>query len=328
MCIDEPSIHNCCRVPNTAIYTCWAWVSTTLAHCRRCSVIFWFTDSVASCASKSRPWYKAAALAGDPDAQYNLGRGLDRQGTDPKRAQALLRAAAEQGSFIAQNDLAAMLLAGRGCVDGAPDLSGAEYWFAASASQGFYRAMLGLALLSERRGDSTKALQWTVLAAEQGADPEVMYRLGQAYLCGTGLPQKDLNKAMLWLKAAADLGHPSAQYAIGSLMICQSIQQKSDSRDNTTRIPMEADLIAEVVRKGEVWLLKSSQQGIHKARLELAIIYASRMEGLRLWQLIVGCLRSVQFTSSKMSAQSKLQLIGVLGIVPASFFIVLIGLSS
>ena len=28
---------------------------------RRCSVIFWFTDSAASCSDKSRPWYAAAA---------------------------------------------------------------------------------------------------------------------------------------------------------------------------------------------------------------------------------------------------------------------------
>ena len=55
---------------------------------RRCSVIFWFTDSASSCVDKSRPWYEAAAAAGDPDAQYNVGRELDRAGTDPKRAQA------------------------------------------------------------------------------------------------------------------------------------------------------------------------------------------------------------------------------------------------
>ena len=29
---------------------------------RRCSVIFWFTDSAASCADKSRPWCATEAL--------------------------------------------------------------------------------------------------------------------------------------------------------------------------------------------------------------------------------------------------------------------------
>lgn len=98
-------------------------------------MIFWFTDSAASCADKTRPWYEAGAAAGDPDALYNLGKSLDRAGTDPRRAQALLRAAAEQGSFTAQNDLGAMLLAGRGCVNGEPRLEEAELWFAGAAGK-------------------------------------------------------------------------------------------------------------------------------------------------------------------------------------------------
>lgn len=41
---------------------------------KRCSVIFWFTDCASSCSTKQRPWYRAAAEAGEPDAQYNLVR--------------------------------------------------------------------------------------------------------------------------------------------------------------------------------------------------------------------------------------------------------------
>eukprot|EP00966_Prymnesium_polylepis_P060689 1408138-Prymnesium_polylepis.1 len=66
------------------------------------------------------------AASGDADAQYNLAKDIDRAGGDPQRAQVLLRAAAEKGLPVAQNDLAAMLMMGRGCVDGQPDLAGAE----------------------------------------------------------------------------------------------------------------------------------------------------------------------------------------------------------
>ena len=41
---------------------------------KRCSVIFWFSDCASSCSTKQRPWYRAAAEAGEPDAQYNLVR--------------------------------------------------------------------------------------------------------------------------------------------------------------------------------------------------------------------------------------------------------------
>ena len=48
---------------------------------------------------------------------------------------------------MAQNDLAGMLLEGRGLPSAAPDEAGAERWLKESAGQGFYRAMVGLAVL-------------------------------------------------------------------------------------------------------------------------------------------------------------------------------------
>lgn len=61
-----------------------------------------------SCSAKERPWYEAAAEAGEPDAQYNLAALLHQ--TNPERAQALLRQAAVQGHFVAQMELGTMLL--------------------------------------------------------------------------------------------------------------------------------------------------------------------------------------------------------------------------
>jgi hypothetical protein len=82
---------------------------------QRCSVIFWFSDSAVSCASKARPWYERSAAEGDPDAQYNLGCLLLTASTaarpaDSARGLALLRDAAAQGHFVAQNRLAHELL--------------------------------------------------------------------------------------------------------------------------------------------------------------------------------------------------------------------------
>ena len=128
----------------------------------------WFTDSPPSCLDKTRPWYAAAAAAGDADAQYNLAKDLLRPdeggGTPPDapRARELLSAAAAQGHFVAQNDLGALLLEGAAGV--APDAAEAERWVAASAAQGFFRALENMALVCERRGDDAAALRWRTRA--------------------------------------------------------------------------------------------------------------------------------------------------------------------
>ena len=131
---------------------------------QRVSVIMWLTDSVPSCLDKTRPWYAAAAAAGDADAQYNLAKDLLRPdeggGTPPDapRARELLQLAAAQGHFVAQNDLGALLLEGAAGV--ARDAAEAERWIGASAAQGFYRALDNMALVCEQRGDEAAALRW------------------------------------------------------------------------------------------------------------------------------------------------------------------------
>ena len=163
-----------------------------VASGRRCSVVFWFVPDLSACTDKSRSWYQEAAEAGDPDALYNYAKDIDRMGNDPRRAQELMRSAAEQGLPMAQNDLAAMLMAGRGCSDGLPDLPAAEEWFGKCAEQGFYRGMYGLAVLcSQQAGREGEALKWLRKAAEQRADPEVVHRLGVAYRHGYGAAKED-----------------------------------------------------------------------------------------------------------------------------------------
>ena len=233
---------------------------------RRCSVILWFTDSLTSCEDKSRPWYVAAAAKGDADALYNVGRALDRSGDDPKRARALLTQAAELGSFTAQTDLAAMLLDGRGCKDAIPQEAEAERWLTAAAEQGFYRAQDGLARLCARRGDEAAAWAWLLRAAEQRADPEVLYRVGMAYLTGEGGAARDAAAAKGWLREAAEMGHPKAQGALGHLVYdeVELLRQQAHAHDY------------QAAAEAERWLQRASDQGELAAARTLIPMYVTR----------------------------------------------------
>lgn len=265
---------------------------------RRCSVIMWFTDSLASCASKeSRPWYHAAAEQGDADAQYNLGAQLDRARTDPKRALALLRAAAGQGHFMAQNDLASMLLGGRGCPGAKVQAAEAEAWLQESAAQGFFRAMLGLSQLYEERGDTATAAMWLKAAAEQKADPDVAFQLGMAYLYGplaSGTidgsaaadavadghsdSRSDVNRGgssggssdtavegRRLLTEAAEMGHPLAQSMLGQLLI-----QLAEGSGTPKLAHAHVDDAQATHAEGERWLERATEQGCAEGCVALA----------------------------------------------------------
>ena len=248
---------------------------------RRCSVVFWFTPSIEACTAKTRPWYIAAAEAGDADAQYNHGKDLDRSGTDPVRAQALVRAAAEQGLPMAQNDLAAMVMAGRGSE---PDMDEAERWWARAAAQGFYRSMYGLAVLySQQPGRKAEAFKWLERAALQRADPDTLFRLGLAYRGGVdGATPPDASKAKTWLQEAAVMGHPGAQHALGVMLL--------------------ADADAEL--EAEMWLQRASGQLHPAAAIALGRLYLRRRDAGRLLSLVTGWGTKLLRASSKARGMS------------------------
>ena len=179
--------------------------------------------------------------AGDADAQYNLGKDIAYD--QPREGLELLRSASEQGHFVAQNDLGVMLMRGQGCPGAEPDLVAAEYWFNAAAEQGFHRAMLSMGFLCAERGQPAEALEWLQRAAEQRADPEAVFSLGMCYRYGRLSAEKDLVKAREYLEGAATMGHPRAQLAMGQLV--------------------------EAEAEGEMWLLRSAEQGNSQAMLSL-----------------------------------------------------------
>jgi len=79
--------------------------------------------------------------------------------------------------------------------------------------------MVGLAVLCARRERAEEALSWLRRAAEQRADPEVLFALGMNYLHGTLSAAKDADLAATWLGRAAEMGHPAAQAQLGLLLL-------------------------------------------------------------------------------------------------------------
>ena len=245
---------------------------------RRCSVVLWFTDSAASCADKTRPWYAAPAAAGDACAQYNLAKDCTLD--DPRAALALMTRAAEQGHFMAQNDLGAMLLEGRGLPGALPDEAAAERWLRASAGQGFQRAMVSLAVLESRRGHEAAALGWLERAAEQ-KDAEVLFRLGAIYANGWLSAEADVPRARRLLREAAEQGHPSAMLALGRLLLRLEEPEAAEAAVH--------------------WLRRAAEQGSLEATVALAKRHASTGEVGAAVRVVADATRRLTRRSSKWS---------------------------
>ncbi len=260
---------------------------------RRCSVVFWYVDSAASCTNGQRPWYDAAAASGDADAQFNLACQLLQD--DSTRARQLMRAAAVQGHFMAQNALGLLLIQddieSRGVTDHvslvasygggeslyeSPAYLESERWIRASADRGYYRAMLNLhARRMQQGGRPAEALAWLTKAAEQRADPASMHMLAMALRDGdNGCVTADWEAGHRWLEEAANLGHPPSQLEM--------------SRHDGPEV--------------EKWLLVSSEHGMGEASRALALRYVKQGEMSQLMHLIGRCWRRLWQSSSKVGA--------------------------
>ena len=140
-------------------------------------------------------WYRKAAEAGSPKAQYLLGHMLEvgrGQPRDPESSARWYRRAAAQGHVLAQFRLGWM----HGTGDGIPkDVTEAVKWYRMAAEQGDATAQFNLALMCSK-GDGTskdaaEALKWYRLAADQGYasaqfNLAVMYGKGEGVLTSGG----------------------------------------------------------------------------------------------------------------------------------------------
>ena len=158
----------------------------------------------------------------------------------------LYQEAAEQGSFIAQNNLGVYYRDGLGV---AKDLNEAERYFKLSAEKNYAPAQYNLGLLYYNENNLDEAAKYFRLAADNGdsramvylgflaynaknyKDAAVLYRraaednnpegfnnLAALYLNGQGV-DRNLNEAMKLYAKAAELGLSIAKYNLGSLYL-------------------------------------------------------------------------------------------------------------
>ena len=155
------------------------------------------------------------ARAGNPDAQYVVGRGLvdgSWVGLETKMGLEWLRRAADNGQPNASFTLARLYELGQ---YGIPiDIDQAEYWYERSFNAGMSYAARKLALLNESKSppDIEKALSWSRKGAEAG-DFECQLELGGFYGSGFRL-RLDYSQSLYWyLRAMAHDVASSSQYA-------------------------------------------------------------------------------------------------------------------
>ncbi len=137
------------------------------------------------------------------------------------QAQALeaLRAAAEAGDAEAQYRLG--MLYGNG--EGVPlDHTRAEHWFTQSARQGHETALLTLAwMYASGAGvemDDDRARELYLLAADKGS-AKAQYVAATMYRFGQHGVEPDMLRAIHYYQLAAQRGEPSAQFALGKLLM-------------------------------------------------------------------------------------------------------------
>lgn len=128
----------------------------------------------------------AAADAGDPRAQWNLGMMLlDGRGgsADPQAAYGYVRQAAEQGHIDGQISLAVMLALGQGAV---PNPAESRVWYGRAAQAGSAHALrgLGMMLLVGEGGDPNPVtgaayLELAAVAGEENALRLLTYMQGE-----------------------------------------------------------------------------------------------------------------------------------------------------
>ena len=191
-------------------------------------------------ATQGIPRLMALADSGDATAQtmlalaYLRGAGV---ASDDAAAKRWSEAAAIQGQPVAEYLLGALYLENNG------DQSAAVRWFSAAARQGNIKAMHNLAIAySQGTGiaqDSAQAVTWFVRAAEQGyRDSE--FDLGVLYERGEGVPQ-DAVAALKWYRIAASQGdQPSALRAQFLMTQLNAVEVNSAMDEAAAFVPKPA----------------------------------------------------------------------------------------
>jgi TPR repeat protein len=177
---------------------------------------------------EGRTWLERAAEQGHAEAQYQLGLLCDesdeetqrRSQRDVARAEALYRRAAEQGHVGAAQRL--LLLRRALATPGSRELSDQQV-----AETLFHEAEeCENSEVVEKRG---KALALYGTAGDLG-HVEAQFRTGWLYAKGNGDPfhrDRDLKRAAMWYRRAAEQGHPAATVQLAQRLneFAQSIEE-------------------------------------------------------------------------------------------------------
>ena len=194
--------------------------------------------------------WRAAAKAGNADAQYHLGALLitDKLGA-PKVEEGVQwwRQAALQGHADAANTLGLIYFTGVGAVI-KKDLPRAARAFELAAQKGHPAAQVSLAMmLMDGQGiavDRKAAMNWMEKAAQQG-NARAQFSLGSFYADGRA-GEKNMKLANEWIFKAAESGFASAQLSF-------------------SRMRLNGEHSAGEAPKARTWFEKAANQGVPEA---------------------------------------------------------------
>ena len=178
-------------------------------------------QSMADLAAKKQESHQellAAAEAGDPEAQYQLGlqdySGTGGAGSDEKQAFYWLEQAAQADHLAARYSLAICYARGIGTEQ---DMELAAELFQETADQGYIPALCDLGLCYELGNgvemDKERAMELYQEAAEQEYAP-AQCNLGFFYYVGIAT-ERNYPEAVRWFTLAAEQGFPRAQFLLG-----------------------------------------------------------------------------------------------------------------
>ncbi len=196
-------------------------------------------------------------LAAHARAGLDAGINAYKRG-DYATALAEFRQAAEQGSVVAQINLAAMYYKGQGV---SRDDAEAAKWYRKAADQGDAVAQNNIGFMYDNgRGvpqDYAQAAGWYRRAADQG-QPTAQFNLGVMYQNGLGVG-KDSGEAALWFQSAAEAGLAEAQFTMGRI-----------SNLGVVLVPDDRRVLA--------WYRRAAAQGHPKAKKRVKALDAADLE--------------------------------------------------
>ena len=249
-----------------------------------CLISLGYFAAAITCTASEPAYVDIVALernsqAGDPSAQFELGRAYYRGEVVPKnvqKAEDLLTKSAQGGNAEAMFGLGFLKMSGEA---GPKNENQAIEWFRKGATAGSLKAKFNLGLML-RQGktiqlSNDESLRMLHEAADGGLLEAQAY-LGQLYFTGDKLMERDRKLSYRFAREAAEAGEPACQNIIGIFL--------RDGSDDPK--------IAKNRNEAIEWFRRSAEKGHAKGQSNLAHILGvespattNRVEALR-WLLL------------------------------------------